>query len=145
MLFAAAAFRPALVAELVQQRRGALVEWSSAVTVAGINLPILLLALWLAWETVRFGWRWADEVALTAGPEGLVPHRSLYMRPMPWADVRDVRFVELGRAPSILVTLANGRTRAVRGVDNDDGAAERFAAAVRERLAAQALQPASAG
>ena len=134
LLFAVAAFRPELVAELATERRGGWLEWTSAVTVAGINLPLALLALYLAWETFRFGWRWADEVALTAGTAGLVAHRSLLMRRIAWDELRDIRFVQLGRAPSLLIELRDGRSRAIRGVDNEDGAAERFAAAVRSRM-----------
>lgn len=133
LLFGVAAFRPEMVAEAAAGRRGAMLAWTSAVTVAGVNLPLALFAFYLAWETFRFGWRWADEVALTAGPEGLVPHGSLLMRRIDWDEVCDIRFVQIGRAPSLLIELRNGRSRAIRGVDNEDGAAERFAAAARSR------------
>jgi hypothetical protein len=133
-LFGLAALRPELVAEMADQRRGGWLAWTAAVTVAGVNLPVAAIALYLAWETFRFGWRWADQVAVTAGDFGLVPHRSTFLPPMPWAEIEDVRFVRIGRAPTLLVQLRGGRSRAIRGVDNEGEAAERFAAAARERV-----------
>ena len=133
ILFGLAAFRPALVAELAGQRRGGWLIWTQSVSWAGVNLPVAALALYLAWQTFRFGWRWADRVAVTADGFGLVPHRSTFLRPMAWAEIEDVRFVRLGRAPALLVRLRGGGARTIRGIDNEDGAAERFAEAARKR------------
>jgi hypothetical protein len=132
-LFVVAAIRPDLVADMAEHRRGGWLAWTSAVTFGGVNVPVAALALYLGWETFRVCWRWADEVAVTATDFGLVPHRSTFIAPMPWAEIEDVRFVRLGRAPSLVVRLHGGRSRAIRGVEEGDGAAERFAQAARER------------
>ena len=65
ILFALAAVRPTLAAELAGQRGGALIGYTSAMTLGGVNVLLALFALYLAWEAFRFGWRWADEVAVT--------------------------------------------------------------------------------
>lgn len=134
-LFAFAATRPSLAAELADERRGHLIAWTSSLSAAGINVPLALLALYLGWETIRLAWRWIDEIAVAATDRGLVPHRSLFMRPIAWAEIADVRFVRLGRAPSLLISLREGGSRSIRGVDNEGGAAEHFAASARRRLA----------
>lgn len=138
VLFGIAAFRPWLVDELANGRRGAWIEWTSAVTVAGVNLPLAVATLWLAWETFRSAWRWADEVAVTITNGGLVPHGSLFMARMKWSEISDVRLVRIPRGqrivPVLQIALRNGRSRMIRGIDNEDGAAERFAAAARARL-----------
>jgi hypothetical protein len=134
LLFAIAAIRPTLAADLADERRGALIGLTSGISVAGVNVPLALLALYLAWETFRFGWRWADQIAMAATDRELLPHASLFMKPISFSEVQDVRFITIGRAPSLLVVLRTGGSRTIRGVDNQEGAAERFAAAVRERL-----------
>lgn len=141
ILFGIAAFRPALVLELAEGRRGGWLEWTSAVTAAGVNLPVALLSFYLLFETFRFGWRWADEEAARIGTRALIPHRSLLMRPIRWEEIADLRFVELPRGhtqvPTLQIDLADGGRRLIRGVDNEGGAAERFAALGRERLSAK--------
>ena len=138
VLFGVAAFRPALVDRMASGRGGAFVEWTSAVTVSGVNLPLALLTIWLTWETFRLAWQWADQIAVRITEGGLEPHGSLYMRPMAWDRIADVRFVRLPAGwvttPTLLIDLRNGGQRKIRGVDNEDGAAERFAAAARARL-----------
>lgn len=138
VLFGIAAFRPSLVDGLVSGRRGVWIEWTSAVTVAGVNLPLAVATLWLAWETFRSAWRWADEVAVTITDVGLLPHGSLFMARMKWSEIGDIRLVQIPRGrmivPALQIALRNGRSRMIRGIDNEDGAADRFAAAARARL-----------
>ena len=138
VLFGIAAFSPALFDELAGGRRGQWIEWTSAVTVAGVNLPLALLTLYLLWETFRSAWRWADEVAVRITEEVIVPHGSLFMRPVPWSAIADVRVVQLPSAraltPALLIELRDGRRHRIKGIDNENAAAERFAAAARTRL-----------
>lgn len=132
VLFAIAAFSPALVEDLADGRRGDILRWTAAVTVAGVNVPVALAALWLGWETFRFGWRWADEFAVVATPLGLVPHRSTWARPIAWEEIVDVRYMRIHRAHALMIVLRNGRVRTIRGVDGE-GAGD-FAARARSRL-----------
>lgn len=135
VLFGGAALRPSLAADLADERRGQLIAWTSELTMAGVNVPLALLACYLGWETFRFAWRWIDEIAVAATPEGLVPHGSLFMKPIAWRDVADIRFIMSGRAPGLLISLRDGRQRAIRGVDDEAGAADRFLEAARLRMA----------
>ena len=114
----------------------------AAVTAGGVSLPFLLIALWLVWLVGRSGWRWADEAAATATPHGLRFHPSLFRRPLPWAEVADVRF-DLRRrgeasSPRIVVTGRHGRRIILSPVDDEGGRAKRFAALARERLSTSA-------
>lgn len=134
LLFGIAAFRPSLAEDMADGRGGGWIDATAGLTVGGVHLPLALLSLYVAWEFVRLCWRLADETAVTATATGLVPHGSTLLKPMPWSDICDVSFAPVGRAPALVIRLRDGRQRAIRGVDNDGGAAEAFAAAARARV-----------
>ena len=136
VLFGAAALSPDYAAELAAERRGALIGITQSVTLGGVNLPLAALALYLAFETFRFAWRWADEYAVWTSPAGLHFHGSLFRRPVPWAELRALRTEPRfrGRNPVtvLVVERADGRWTEVRGTEPEE--TERFARAVAERL-----------
>ena len=131
--FGIAAFDHSLAQDIADSSRGSFLKWTEGMTVRGINIPILLLALYLAWETFRFGWRWADEIAVEATDVGLVPHRSTLMRPIPWREVYDVKFATDRKAHSLFIRLHDGSTKIIRGVSKDEITCEKFEAHVREK------------
>ena len=102
---------------------------------------MLLLALLLVFELGRLGWRWADEVAVTATNVGLRFHPTLLRKPIGWGDIKEVRFSNLRRrwvdVPSLLVSTKDGRRFSVSAIENGAGEAERFAA-LAGRLASEA-------
>ena len=57
---------------------------------------------------------------------------------MRWSEIAGVRFVEMpelrASVPCLEIALRDGRRRLIRGVDNEDGAAERFAAEAMRRV-----------
>ncbi|MFN3388377.1 MAG: PH domain-containing protein [Allosphingosinicella sp.] len=119
------------------------------IAVAGVNLPMLALALWMVWEFARMGLRWADGIAAEVRPEGLLLHGTLRRRLVPWAEVKDVRYRLVARqlvlVPEVAFTLAR-RSVTLRGIEDEDGSAERFVAAVRGMIPTergQALGPAA--
>jgi|DeeseametaMP0747_FD_contig_61_1156102_length_1998_multi_2_in_0_out_0_4 hypothetical protein len=134
ILLGFAAFDASIIDELVNVRRGHVFALTQGATVAGINIPIFLLALYLAWEVFRFAWRWVDQVAIEATPVGLFPHRSTLMKPLKWGEVSDLSYKTIRRAPSLVIKLCDGSTRTIRGVENETGAAEKFAAHAREKV-----------
>lgn len=144
VFFGAAAFLPALADNLSDGRMGALFAWSAHVSVAGVNLPLLVLALAFGWETIRMGWQWVDEVAFTATAQALVPHRSLRMKPMRWEDIRDVRVAPYRRSRGLFIQLRNGRGKTVGGVETEGEAVERFLQEVRRRIGPDREQAAKA-
>ena len=132
LLFGIAAVKPSLAMELAESRRGGLIGLTTGMTFSGVNIPLVLFAIYLGWEVVRFAWRWADVIAVRATTWGLVPHGSTLLKPMPWREIDDVSYALVGRAPSLVIKLRNGTTRTIRGIDNDEGAAEKFAAHARQ-------------
>jgi hypothetical protein len=132
LLFGGAALKPSLAADLAESRSGSLVGLTTGMTMGGINIPLALFALYLGWELFRFGWRWADGIAVRATASGLVPHGSTLLKPIAWHDIGDLSYALVGRAPSLVIKLRNGSTRTIRGIDNDNGAAEQFAAYARQ-------------
>ena len=136
--FDIAAFDSSVAQGLAETDRGSILKLTEEMTVRGVNAPLLLLALYVGWETFRFGWRWADEIAVEATDLGLLPHRSTLIRPIPWREVYDVKFSTNRRAQSLLIRLHDGSTKIIRGVSNDAIICEKFEAHVREkaRLAA---------
>jgi len=135
VLFGAAALSADHAAGLAEGRRSALIRATGAVSVAGVNLPLAALALYLAFETFRFAWRWADELAVWTSPAGLHFHGSLFRPPVPWAELRAVRseprWRGLNRVTVLVVERADGRGIEVAGIEPEE--AERFARAVGER------------
>jgi hypothetical protein len=144
VLFGVAAFSPSLVEDLSHRHGGGFLRLTTGMDWGGVNVPVALLALYLAFETFRFGWRWADQYAVKATADGLVPHGSMFRRPMRWADIADVRFAVLpnarARVPALVIDLKGGRRLIIRGVDNADGQAERFAELVRKQLELRAAE-----
>ncbi|PTQ12040.1 hypothetical protein CLG96_05535 [Sphingomonas oleivorans] len=136
VMFGIAAFKPSLAAELADGRRGAWISATSEMTFGGVNIPLALLALYFGWEFFRFGWRWADEFAVRATTVGLVPHRSTLIKPIPWGEIADISYSQFGRASSLVIKFRDGRSRIIRGVSNDGGAAESFAVYARNRIMA---------
>lgn len=127
-VFGFAAFDSSFAHELGEGRRGGLFRATQAVTVAGINIPLALITIYLCCETFRFAWRWADEIAIEMTPSGLRPHRSTLLRPLAWSEISDVSFMDVGRGASLVIRRRNGSTLIIRGVDNENSAAEKFAA-----------------
>lgn len=140
LFFALLAVRPALLHRMDQgyQKVDAWLRLAEGMEWRGVNVPVSLFALYLLFETARYGWRWADEEAARLTPGALVPHGSLFMGPMTWSEIAGVRFVELPQrgaaVPCVEIALRNGGRRLIRGVDNEDGAAERFAAEAMRRV-----------
>lgn len=122
---------------LADTRLSHVVELGRSLEVAGVNLPVLAIALYLLWQAWDLGMRWADAVAVRAGQDGIRFHPTLLRRAVPWAEVRDVRYriarPGLARVPEIVFTL-DGRSVSIRGFDDEGGGGERFAGAVRARL-----------
>ena len=135
-MFGAAALNADYAAELAEGRRGALIGITRAVSVGGVNLPLAAVTLYLAFESFRFAWRWADEYAVWADASGLRFHGSLFRPPMPWGELRSVGTATRLRGFSAVTVLVVERTRGRRieigGIEPEE--AERFAGAVRERL-----------
>ncbi|MCH4892228.1 hypothetical protein GO308_03760 [Sphingomonas sp. SFZ2018-12] len=132
VLFALAAVDSSIADELADGRGGVWIRATSVAVIAGINVPLALLTLYLSWETFRFAWRWADEIAVEATSSGLRLHGSVFVKPLAWNEISDVSYGLVNRAPSLLIKLRNGSVKHVRGIDNDSGAAERFAALARD-------------
>ena len=133
LTFGIAAFDSSVAQGLADTDRGSILKLTEEVTVRGVNVPLLLLTLYLAWETLRFGWRWADEIAVEATDLGLVPHRSTLIRPIPWREVYDVKFSTNRKAHSLFIRLHDGSTKIIRGVSKDEITCEKFEAHVREK------------
>lgn len=72
-------------------RRAQLIEMANEMTLGGIAIPYLAIALALLWIFVKIGWRWADEVAVTVTEQGLRFHPTLLRRRLRWEELRDVR------------------------------------------------------
>jgi hypothetical protein len=129
-----AAFDMSFAVELAEGRaRGQYVAWTENMVEAGFHLPLALVGVYLLWEAIKIGWRWADQVAVSATPQGLVPHHSLLMKPIAWSDITDVRVDRSGPAPRLVISLTNGGSRAIRMIDDEGGGAESFAEAARQR------------
>ncbi|HYJ51775.1 MAG TPA: hypothetical protein VEW04_01245 [Allosphingosinicella sp.] len=140
LYFGLFAVRPAMLHDAAQGH-GRVAAWlwlAEGMEWGGFNLPVALIAVYLLFETGRYGWRWADEEAARLTPEALIPHASLFMRPMKWSEIAGVRFVQRPQLhaiqPCLEIALRNGRRRLIRGVDNEGGAAERFAAEAMRRI-----------
>ena len=135
-MFGLAALSADYAAELGDDRRGALIRMSAAVSAGGVNLPLAAFALYLAFETFRFAWRWADEDAVWADAKGLHFHGSLFRRSVTWHEVRRVTAPQRWRGRTqvtvLAVETAAGRTIEIAGVDEAEAA--RFAAAASERI-----------
>ena len=136
-LFGLAALSADYAAELADGRRGALIRMTRAVSLGGVNVPLALVALYFAFETLRFAWRWADEEAVRTSAAGLHFHGSLFKRPVRWEELRAVRVARLMRGSTVVQVLevetaAGGRIE-VGGIDSEE--AERFCVAVMARLA----------
>ena len=136
-MFAVAALSTEHAAEMADGRGGALIRMSAAMSAGGVNLPLAALALYLAFETFRFAWRWADEDAVWADAKGLHFHGSLFRRSVGWEDLRGVsarpRWSGRNQVLVLAVETKEGRTIEVAGVEEAEAA--RFAAALSERLA----------
>jgi hypothetical protein len=133
VIFAAGALLPSVAASLSESGRG---SWMGAagLTIGSVNLPMALFALAMSAEVIRQGWRWADEVAARATPAALVPHRSTFLRPIPWSEIRDVRIERTRHVASLVIVRRRGGTRTIRNIDDEDGAGDRFMEAARARL-----------
>ena len=140
LFFGAAAVRPSLLES--NGRHGWIVDAVRPMTWNGINLAALLLSIWLLWELARFGWRWADQVAVEARDEGLIFHSTLLRRrKVAWQELREVRFLPhiAGKSPpQVRFNLAD-RSITAKPVDNENGSAEGFVQAVQAQLESRAL------
>lgn len=138
VLLGFAAVRPELAAQLAQQRDGALFGVFRGMEWQGVNIPLAGITLYMAWELWRFCWRWADVIAIRATPDGLAPHRSTGMHPLPWSEIADVSYhvARRGwrRVPTLTILLRDGSVKRIRGIANDAGEAEAFARHCAERL-----------
>ena len=134
VLLGFAAVDASLAQDMANTRRGGILKLTHDMTLAGVNVPLAVLALYLAWEVFRSAWRWADQVAIRAAPEGLVPHGSTLLRAVPWSDISDVSYVRRGLDHRIVFTLNDGARRTIRGIDNRNDAGPKFAAFARERI-----------
>jgi hypothetical protein len=136
-LFGLAALMPGMADELGDERRGAWIGMTDALSIGGVHLPLAALALYFAFETFRFAWRWADEDAVWADAKGLHFHGSLFRRSVGWEDLRGVsarpRWSGRNQVLVLAVETKEGRTIEVAGVEEAEAA--RFAAALSERLA----------
>jgi hypothetical protein len=100
-----------------------------------VNIPVLLIALYMAWGFFRMGMRWADVVAIRATEQGLLFHWTiLRRRSVAWSEVR---WAEVGtktlrafEVPEVRVFLTD-RVVGIGGFDDQEGAAERFVEVVR--------------
>ncbi|MHA6318685.1 hypothetical protein ACXYN8_13605 [Altererythrobacter sp. CAU 1778] len=126
-LIGLAAIVPDLATDMQDSRHLGFIRLTHAVSFAGINLPLALLALYLLWEAFRFAWRLLDNVAVKATDWGLRLHRSTLQRSVAWEDVKQVTFKTVSRAPSLVILLKTGATQTIRGLENSDCAGEEFA------------------
>ena len=89
----------------------------------------------MLWSFVRFGWRWADEVAVTATADGLRFHPTVRRRRVPWREIRDVairtRSQGFSDVREIVFVLRSGSVR-IAGFEEEG--AEAFVQRVRESL-----------
>ncbi|WAC24395.1 hypothetical protein [Blastomonas sp. SL216] len=129
VLFGFAAVDPSLAQDMADTRRGGILKLTQDMTLAGVNVPLAVLALYLAWEVFRSAWRWADQVAIRATPQG-----STLLRAVPWSDISDVCYAKRGLDHRIVFTLNDGARRTIRGIDNRNDAGPKFAAFARERI-----------
>ena len=129
----AAAVSPSLAEEMADARRGDLIRLTRDATFGGVNVPLIIVTLYLCWEVFRLAWRWVDEIAVKATPSGLLPHRSTFVKAIAWSEIDDVSFVTIRRAPSLIVKLRDGTTQCIRGISNENGSAEKFAAYARQK------------
>jgi hypothetical protein len=127
VLLGYAAFDEALLAEMSQSRRGSVLRATREMTIAGVNAPLALAALYLCFETWRLSWRWVDKVAIKATPFGLQPHRSTFLQPLLWREINSVTYHRVRWSNSLVIHKRDGSRRVIRGVDNTNGAAEQFA------------------
>jgi hypothetical protein len=139
LFFGAAAVRPSLLDS--DGRRGWIADAVRPMSWNGINIPILLLSLWLLWEVARSGWRWADQVAVEVHIKGLLFHSTLLRRrKVAWHELQDVRFLphKAGKGPpQVRFSLAD-RSVTAKPVENEHGGAERFVQAVQAKLDSRA-------
>ena len=73
-LIGLAAINPTLANDMQDSRHLGFIRLTHAVSFAGINVPLALLALYLSWEAFRFAWRLLDNVAVKATDWGLRLH-----------------------------------------------------------------------
>ncbi len=133
-LFATAAVRPSLAADLATERRGAWIALTQSVTVGGVNIPLALLALFLGYEIYRMARRWIDVDAVIATEDAILFHPTTRLRKLVWGDVESIRFAKVKSAPALIIDVARGRQHIVRGVDVDDEAATSFMSFAQNRI-----------
>ena len=116
-------------------RRAGLVEMANEMTLGGVAVPYLAIALAMLWNFVRMGWRWADEVAVAVTEQGLRFHPTLLRRRIRWDELRDVRIRTgrrgRGRARAIVFRL---RDRSIVVAPFEEEGAEAFVALVLSRF-----------
>ena len=134
VFLAVAAVRSSVAEQMSHARNGYLIKLTTQFTVGGVNVPLALFSLYMIVEFIRFGARWSDRVAVAATDFGLEFHWSTFVRPISWSEVQEVRFLIGYRSPLLIVQLKNGTNRIIRGINNDKGAAQDFAARVTRRL-----------
>ena len=118
-------------------RGGGIIRIAALADANGIGWGFLALGLVAAWLAVQLLWRFVERVAVTAGPDGL-EMRGMFGASVPWRDVVRVAVVPSPK-PGIEIVLGRGypglfnplrQTQyLLLGVDTDNGAGARFAAA----------------
>ena len=135
IVIAIAAFDPDVAAGLAEERKGDLFALLRLMTLGPVNIPLLLVALWMSWLAACFGWRVFDGVAATADEAGLSVHPSTFVGSFAWRDVAGVSCVQAGRAPALLIRLSDGRQKTIRAVSDEGGQVDRFVAFARAQIA----------
>ncbi|MEP9357848.1 PH domain-containing protein [Sphingomonas sp. KR3-1] len=119
----------------MEMRGGIFVRIAASADWHGIGWGYLAIGLVMAWFAVQFVWRFAERVAVTAGPNGL-RMRGMFGGFVPWHDVEHVRFspgkpagieIALKRAQPGLFNPIPRTVHRIVGVETDNGAGFAFA------------------
>ncbi len=99
----------------------------------GVNIAVLVLAIYLVWEGIKLARRFVDMKAVWIDGETIRFHPTLRQKPVPLSAVLDVS-LDTDDMHSVLVLRATAARRiAVTMVDHD--AAKAFSEEIEQRLA----------
>lgn len=138
MLFGHGGFDASQRAELADGYRSGWLAAAEPLTAYGVNPLFLGIAAYLAWELFRYGQKWVDEYALIATASAIHIQGPKRRAPIPWREVREVRFYQLHRqwtnVPVVEVVTTAGTRHRLVAVENDNGEAVEFAKLAQERI-----------
>lgn len=116
-------------------RGGGFLRMAATMSAGGVGWGFLALSACAAWVAAQMSWRFAEHVALSAGPAGLRMH-GMFGRGVRWELVEELRIEARGKQTGIALTFSvpqpgffspvRSRHHWTAGVDLDGGAGEAF-------------------